>query len=661
MTLRGFTPVDTRLVTVAGPGLVDGNRLAVPGQRLAEESAGLLLPRGTDGEAVPVRLLPVRGLPADVVLLPESLAAEHRLTEAAHWQLNPAQATTAGSVELESPAALVLDDAAALVARSPLLSGHVFGFGDVAQDVWIDLDGLPFRVRSATARDGRSPGGLLSIGPDTRISVFAPGARSAVDIVVLADCSGSMGVDDIPDARESARFTTRRANVTRMDALRRALRSMIDVRTRVDGLVTRFALVGFDLTARTLFPETDGMAEVSASDQRALEELRGAVTLLHYDNRGTDIGRALHKAAELLHRHGVPGNERLIVLVSDGAHWTPMKEDRSGESVGGTEDPVSLMEELHSGLGIRLHAVGISDPRMFDEWWQQLRRRDPTLREPHQNLVPNHGLLSELVAVAGGDRHRIGGMDVLEEYFAELGSGVVRSVGRPGPPRLPALQLDQERLAALAAEPRRAAAEPERDRRWKEEVEQVVGRYAAVCEASRTRLGYTLFRDSTADLQRLNRTAISHESFVAWLAVAYQVFHERLHAPLRYPKKNVPGLVLPELTVPLWDGRLGELHVLRNYYLHERDLEERQAGNRLAGEVILRCTGRYTVAEEDTDGWHRLQLGLLQGVSGVLTELWEVLAAPEAVPVAVGAEHGEEPGPAAPPDGTIRVVAQGFD
>ncbi|NED87420.1 VWA domain-containing protein, partial [Streptomyces sp. SID11233] len=79
----------------------------------------------------------------------------------------------------------------------------------------------------------------------------------------------------------------------------------------------------------------------------------------------TDIGQALHRAGELLHRYGSPDNERLIVLVSDGAHVPQFAEERSGESVQGTQDPVALMEELHTGLGIRLHTVGISAPDYF--------------------------------------------------------------------------------------------------------------------------------------------------------------------------------------------------------------------------------------------------------------------------------------------------------
>jgi hypothetical protein len=631
MSLHGFTPDATRLVTVTGPGLVDGNRLAVPAGRVSAETAGLLWPRGATAadRSVPVRLVPVPGLPEDVVVVPEALAAEHRLAESS-WRLGPADAAVPAAVELESPAELSLDEAARHTQNSPLLSGHVFAFGDQHEDVWVDLDGHPFRVRSVTDPSGRPLHGLLRVGAETRVSVFAPGVRSAVDIVVLADCSGSMGADDIPDVREGLRFRQNR-RVSRMDALKRALRTMIDARADVDGLITRFALVRFDTSTRVLFPDGEGMAEVTTSPgDRSLERLRGAVTLLKHGDQPTDIGRALHRAAELLHRYGVPDNDKLIVLVSDGAHWAPMGADRSGESVAGTDDPVATMEELHTELGFRLHAVGISDQALFTRWWDEYCRQQGRRLTPPEHLVPNHQLLGQLVDVAGGDRHRIGGVEVLEDYFRELGSGVVRSVGHPAPARLPALQID---LSKVTAEPRRAALDPSRQQDWDRLAETVLKRYSEVCTASVPRLGYPLFDAAPpGDLLRLRRLARNHMDFTAWVTAADKIFHEGIHEDVRFPKsgsKHLAKLPLPEITVPLWDGRLGEVHGLRNFYLHNPDSAKRTPEkNREVGDVLLKHTGKYSVGEEDADGWYLLQRGLLNGLAGMLLDVHTLLVSP---------------------------------
>jgi hypothetical protein len=43
---------------------------------------------------------------------------------------------------------------------------------------------------------------VLEIIPATDLSVFSSSARSGVDIVILADCSGSMGTKDLTDSSD---------------------------------------------------------------------------------------------------------------------------------------------------------------------------------------------------------------------------------------------------------------------------------------------------------------------------------------------------------------------------------------------------------------------------------------------------------------------------
>ncbi|MBV7700095.1 vWA domain-containing protein [Streptomyces sp. TRM70350] len=668
MTAFKLSAADTRLVTATGPGLVADNRLAVSPSRLTDESAAVLQVHDTGGtRSVAVRLLPAPGVPADVIVAPAALVQEHRVTPEEGWELASADAVVPAMLELELPPGPSLDDAATLLRGAPLLCGHVFAHGfEASPDVWIDASGTLFLVRQALDHGGRPLRGLLRVGPETRLTLFAPGERSGVDIVVLADCSGSMSIEDIPATvgdegnwLSRLRTSTSRTTISRMHALKDALGAMIDARMRYDGVGTRFALVRFDHDHEPMFPSRWGMEEVS--DPHSVQRLREAVSLLNYRQSGTDIGKALHKAGELLHRYGVPGNERLVVLVSDGAHFAPLPDERSGESVSGTQDPVSLMEDLHAGLGIRLHAVGISDEALFDRWWQSQRHRPGWTPQAHESMVPNHRMLGELVTVAGGDRQRIGGLDVLEKYFAELGSGVVRAVGRPARPRLPALQLTP---GQLAAEPqRRATTDPRQRRTWEASVEDALVAYSRVCEASRARLGYQLLRSSPPDdFARLRRQCADRADFTAWLSVAYQVFNERLHGPLRIPKKDPAKVLdLPQLAAPFWDGRMSQLHELRNFYHHDRDMEERAERNRIAGGIIHKHTGSYAPLEDDADAWHALQLGLVRDLAALLNEAHAILnAAPDPEPATP-----EDPAPAAQASpaaaGGIRIKSQGYD
>jgi hypothetical protein len=279
---------------------------------------------------------------------------------------------------------------------------------------------LPYRVRHLDVGGRRGVVGRLT--QNTVVDVYASAVRSGVDMVILADCSGSMLVDDIPLGTESLRAGRDRVRwMRRTEALQQALRDLLAMRLQVSGRVSRIALVEFNTRTWQRFPREQGMAQLDGgSPAHVVERFQSAVTLLQgQDGTGTDIGNALHYAANLLYQHGHDGNERLIVLVSDGANWVPKGDQGSGEMVDAAKEPVSLMTHLHRDMRIRLHAIGISTADLF-------RRRGAY--EPNPSLVPDHDLLEELVKVGGGDPTTIGGLEVLEEYFSGLGAGIVHRV-----------------------------------------------------------------------------------------------------------------------------------------------------------------------------------------------------------------------------------------
>ncbi|WP_432838529.1 vWA domain-containing protein [Dactylosporangium sp. CA-092794] len=230
-------------------------------------------------------------------------------------------------------------------------------------------------------------------------------------------------------------------HLTRQAALQQALFDLLRVRLQVAGRISRIALLGFTTETTAQFPPRGGMAQLDASSPpEVIEQFRSGVATLQADG-GTDIPNALHAAADLLHRHGHPKNERLIVLVSDGANWQPAGERGTGDLRRGTEEPVSLMAHLYRNMNIRLHAIGISTREMFHRCY-------PDVHDP--SVVPNHDLLTELLQVGGGDPTRIGGRDVLMEYFSGVGTGVVHRVTTPLMPR-PVADLDSEARRMLRA------------------------------------------------------------------------------------------------------------------------------------------------------------------------------------------------------------------
>jgi hypothetical protein len=286
----------------------------------------------------------------------------------------------------------------------------------------------------------------------TTIHLHVSSARTGLDIVILADRSGSMDVPDLPveSVENPSSFWGRSSQTyqTRLEALKAALRSLLEARLRIGGRESRLAVLGFNHGTRQIFPTSPGMMVLDAtSPQHVVEQFEQSVSRLVADG-GTNIGQALLDAAALLEEHGRYDNDRLIVLVSDGRPWTASSNDATGEIVVGADDPVSLVSHLNQSRRIRLHAIGISDNNLYEAW----RRR--TNHPGAENLRPDHPLLERLVEVGGGDPTRIGGIEVLEQYFHGLGGGITRKavkVERAAPvPRV--LDEDLQAVVATAAQ-----------------------------------------------------------------------------------------------------------------------------------------------------------------------------------------------------------------
>lgn len=438
------SPERHRLHSVPTGGPLTGQRIGVAPAALPAGAgprgvpALLTVGSGTSQVPVAVRLVPLDAVPEGVVAVNEDLAEQFGLGEGAvqpAWRLDSVPVEPVRSLTLESSVEASFDELAREVSGAGLPGMLLWVPPQENAELWLDAQGsAAYRVRALDA--GGRRGVLAEIGERTDVELFVSSARNGVDIVILADCSGSMSVPDVPEISEGGVYggshgSGRLRGRPRMDVLRNALSDLLAMRLGISGRVSRFAMLKFTHSTAHVFPRAGGMAELDAgSDGPAVEEFRNAVALLRPENAGTDIGNALHEAANLLYLHGKPGNERLIVLVSDGAHWTRRGDEGVGEVVYAAKEPVSLMEHLHDNTDVRLHAVGISTLAMYRRW----------LAEGNQGgdaFVPNHELLQQLVRVGGGDEAAIGGFDVLARYFSGLGAGMTRrvSLGQARQPR----------------------------------------------------------------------------------------------------------------------------------------------------------------------------------------------------------------------------------
>lgn len=404
-----------RLAEIPRGGPLGGHRVGVPAG--LGGNAGLMTLRTADGEIrTAVQVVPLPEVPPGIVAIGDDLAAEWDIDiELAQWTLQQGEPAEVRELVLELPTERDPAEAAKDITRAGL-AGELLWVPADGSEITLTVGDLPHRVRHLDA--GGRKGVVARLTRKTRVDVYASAVRAGVDIVILADCSGSMGVDDLPLGMEGRWSGTGARWMRRMEALQQALRELLEMRLQISGRVSRIALIEFNHETKRRFPRDGGMAQLDGgSPADVVEQFRNAVALLRAEG-GTNIGNALHEAANLLYQHGHAGNERLIVLVSDGADWAPKGEMGSGEMVYAVEEPVSLMAHLNSDMSIRLHAIGISTAELY-------RMRGYA---PSGGLVPNHDLLEELVKVGGGDPTTIGGLDVLADYFSGLGSGITHRV-----------------------------------------------------------------------------------------------------------------------------------------------------------------------------------------------------------------------------------------
>jgi Mg-chelatase subunit ChlD len=594
-----------RLIVVSGPGLAGADRIVVSRQDLPADTPGLLTIASAGDHRVGVRLFGSPELPSGVIAVGADLAAEHSLADAqVSWQLTARPAAVASSITLEPMTDGAMQDASRTLLGATDLVDRVL-FLDPARSTWTNVSAMPFRVRGAAGADGHELDGLLRIGRDTQLVLYGQSGRTGVDIVILADCSGSMSLEDVPQQTGEDPYSWRLGQVggadtmERGEAQKRALLRLLDSRLGTSGRVSRVALVRFTTECDVLFPREAGMAEMSADSGTATADAyRRAVTQLRPAGANTDIGGALHYASELLHRHGVPGNDQLIVLISDGADWNPKGVESTGEAVAATTDPVSLMDELYQAAGIRLHAIGISDEPAFLRWWNRHGKRQ---HEPW--MVPDHRLLSDLVRVGGGDPSRIGGLDVLESYFGGLGGGVTTRVGVPA--RAGSVPPVQGDLAALAR--RELGIDATRRKDFARRADELRGLYAECTAAAGNRADLRLLRPQrhTDQFAELGVVAQTRTELKGWVTQLQAIFDDR-------PQQLAPALV------PLSaDRRLERLRQVRD-----------DAG--------------APPAEDDAEGWFGLQVQLINDIHELLTAVRNAITeAASAVP----ARAGEQPAP----------------
>lgn len=635
-----LSELNSTLIIVPDGGLISEERVGINPRQMGGGKVGILTSFPDDTDLIRRTQFPVRLVPVDIV--PEnSLAISRSLRDALGlasistdtWQLEyqgisliPAQQISF-EVSIEVP----LEDAVEELETSQDLVGRLIWAGERAEQdsiesMLLEISGRPYRISQMQPRPSNGKT-ILEITPATDLSVFSSSARSGVDIVILADCSGSMSTEDLTDTSDqvpsrgwSFLSQPQQKNITRMDALHKALNKLLEMRLRISGRVSRIALVSFTTESEVRFPSRGvGMAEIDgASAPELIRDFRGAIGLLRAENAGTLIGQALHYAAELLHKYGHPGNERLIVLISDGANWQPKDDKSTGEMHGGLEDPVSLMIHLHENLDIRLHAIGISNRTIFDPWW----RKNFPGKEPHVSIIPNHELLANLVGVGGNDPSRTGDTNVLEEYFSGLGKGLTHKVVCPREDPLPALQPAERNIISASSSRLRkervlSQFRAEKDR-W---VQTIYDHYFGVNEHAKAAIGEALLDPSIAIESISLRLGIDVSD-----SRAFANFAEDLHGLVFNTPKRSPNDSAFPYTTKLYSSQVANDIRAIGRQIEQSAQDTGQSVSTISlGLLGTRVLSKADIESDDIESFNKLQLYFLGETAKILQQIRQML------------------------------------
>jgi hypothetical protein len=264
------------------------------------------------------------------------------------------------------------------------------------------------------------PGTLLLLDDKTTVQLLVPHQKSAVDMVILVDVSGSMtitdyvGDDDLPHSR--------------LDGVQLALERLLE-RCLLSGgsRVSRLAILVFGNTAAMLYPSRPIMEELNNVEKikHILPILQqklspGGLRALQVDRNPTNISVVLSAAADVLNRSFLEETEKVLILLSDGANWDEKTDsDAEGEIVSAAEDPVTLADNLHSNSDIRIHTVAISSEEAYRRYCEQ--EADKTIR----GLTPNISLLRKIALSADGIFFESPDAKSLNRLFDELGRGAI--------------------------------------------------------------------------------------------------------------------------------------------------------------------------------------------------------------------------------------------
>lgn len=623
--------------------LIADERVAVNPRIIGKQTVGLLraFPDEPAERARAVRIYPIAEVPEQILLIGEDFASTLDLlpVERTRWRLefDNFDYLTAQEIILEVTVEQPLEQIVEQLNHTNDLGGRLLWFsGDsMTDDVFLEINGKPYKIREITlSPKGRKT--IVEITEQTNLKVFSPGHAAGIDVVILADCSGSMSVPDLTEMADAAPSSYPNRGLTRIDALRQSLKKLLQTRLLTSGRMSRIALVSFTHETEIRFPRGGGMVEFDENTpEKVVREFNDAINLLQAERAATDIGKALYFAAQLIHNHGRPGNDRLVVLISDGADWKPKGQEATGEIVVAIQEPVSLMEHLHREMKIHLHAIGISTREIY----MRYHNRYTPGQTPEPSLVPNHELLKRLVEVGGGDPSQTGNTEVLQQYLTGLGAGVTRHLKNPRIPQAPRLSDNELFFLKNLNKPQQRTETPQAVKDELFALKKEIKDLFYNCERHTINtVQRKLFASTSVQIETFDYYLVTEvqnrKDFESFINNFNQSFCEAVDSKIRKQDVDKEPPVIKAVAAEL-HRKLKLIRDFRVDFLHDKDrnLDENSSGESRRGaradkrqlvEHYQNLIGVKVVEENDCEAWSRLQRAIIRHLRDTLSAVREI-------------------------------------
>jgi len=284
----------------------------------------------------------------------------------------------------------------------------LIGQGNTGHDILLKMGrGEFFKVRELTPTPDLRNQTILRIEPSTYLNIYLSGIEPGKDFVLVVDASKSMKLRDCQNRD--------RHLVTRIEAASRVVESLLDWYFESGSSRSRFGMVAFGNDACVAYPEVPrGLVQISKSQVETLcREIPGL--LKRIDFNGSNLIEALKCAESLFQRTVNENNNRLLILISDGAYWggrdlTGLKyvaQQNSAQNVSVAE----FIHKFYERRGICIHTIAIGtaeETRTFEPDYYKDDLRRP---EDRRVQIPNPKVLKQISELTNG---RFTTMDEIE-------------------------------------------------------------------------------------------------------------------------------------------------------------------------------------------------------------------------------------------------------